>query len=292
MHNLVWILCGGCVLLGSPVQAGEFPAAGFRRQVVEATHRFEGTGSTATAFLVTDSSGDEPVDAEATEATKSPIYLITAAHVVEKMQGESAKLLLRKVVEGVTSRQPIEVRIRDGDRSLWKKHPEHDVAVLSFEGPREDVHPLPVTALADWEVWEKGGWEPGSLLWSVGYPHAGQFDPEPSSYPLVRLGCLATHPATTTPQRPLFLAEYNTFEGDSGGPVVAGSGDERHPGWILGLVHGQHFLNETYRLRYEEGTIRKRLGCAITIASPVILETMDMLDAARAVPEAERPPTN
>ena len=49
---------------------------------------------------------------------------------------------------------------------------------------------------------------------------------------------------------------------------------------VIGLVHGQHFLNEHYRMVYREGVIRKRLGMAIIVNSQAILETIESLDAA------------
>ena len=72
----------------------------------------------------------------------------------------------------------------------------------------------------------------------------------------------------------MFLVDYNTFEGDSGGAVVAEiNGKSR----IVGLVHGQHLLNERFESAYRQGLIRKRLGFAIVVSSPLILETINLV---------------
>jgi hypothetical protein len=39
-------------------------------------------------------------------------------------------------------------------------------------------------------------------------------------------------------------------------------------------VQGQHFLDERYKLVYQEGLTRKRLGIAIVVNSQAILETI------------------
>jgi hypothetical protein len=70
----------------------------------------------------------------------------------------------------------------------------------------------------------------------------------------------------------MFLVDYNSFEGDSGGLVYSeGFGNAAK---IIGLVHAQHFLDERYKLVYQEGKIRKRLGLAIIVSSQAILETI------------------
>jgi hypothetical protein len=72
-----------------------------------------------------------------------------------------------------------------------------------------------------------------------------------------------------------FLVDYNTFEGDSGGPVYSEElgGSMK----IIGLVHAQHFLDERFKLVYQEGMTRKRLGLAIIVNSQAILETIESL---------------
>ena len=74
---------------------------------------------------------------------------------------------------------------------------------------------------------------------------------------------------------PTFLADYNTFEGDSGGPVCFESTAEGESATkIVGLIHGQHFLDERYKTVYQSGLVRKRLGLAIVVNSRAILETI------------------
>ena len=79
-------------------------------------------------------------------------------------------------------------------------------------------------------------------------------------------------------KHPTFLVDYNTFEGDSGGPVYLEMVRDGKPQIkIVGLVHGQHFIEERYKLVYQEGVTKKRLGLAIIVNSQAILETIQAL---------------
>ena len=96
-----------------------------------------------------------------------------------------------------------------------------------------------------------------------------------AGFPLTRLGCLASYPVTPSEKQPTFLVDYNTFEGDSGGPVyldMTQAGEPQRK--IVGLVQAQHFLDERYKLVYQEGLTRRRLGIAIVVNSQAILDTI------------------
>ena len=138
-----------------------------------------------------------------------------------------------------------------------------------------------MSLLASADDWENGSPDPGSPIRAVGFPHVNQFKPSPAGFPLTRLGCVASYPLTPYEKHPTFLVDYNTFEGDSGGPVYGEFTEDGRPYLkVIGLVHGQHFLNERYEMVYQEGTIRKRLRMAIIVNSQAILETIEALDSA------------
>lgn len=63
--------------------------------------------------------------------------------------------------------------------------------------------------------------------------------------------------------------------GDSGGPVYLDESGRSVK--IIGLVHGQHFLDEQFKRVYQEGRIRKRLGLAIIVNSQAILEAIELV---------------
>lgn len=241
-----------------------------RIELVRATYRVENSKSTGSGFVVR-------LDAPDSSAVGKHL-LITAAHAFEKMDGEQATVVLRQQNDaGVWSAVPRPIRIRDGKTPQWRQHPEHDVAAIRLPGDFP-VEAIPVSLLADANDWQADSLEPGGLVRSVGYPHAAQFKPSPVGFPLTRIGCIASYPLTPFARHPTFLVDYNTFEGDSGGPVYAEvANDGRTELKIIGLVHGQHFIDERYSMIYQSGLVRKRLGLAIIVNSQAILETIDLL---------------
>jgi len=234
-------------------------------QVVQATYRIGGGKSNATCWIV---SGSHPE-----EEGQRKLWLVTAAHVLEKMDGNEATLVARSTNdEGELVRAPKTIAIRKNDKPLWTKHAEHDVAALIIE-PDQDMQSVPMEALASEADWKEQSPQPGALVRCVGFPHAAHFDPSPAAFPLVRLGCLASYPLQ--PRQATFLVDFNTFEGDSGGPLLIEAnsiGDKAVK--IVGLVSAQHFLDEKYELIYVKGHIRKRLGLAIIVHSQIVLDTI------------------
>jgi hypothetical protein len=244
-----------------------------RTQVTLATYRLENSKSSGTCFII------ERPGSDADDAPE--LLLVTAAHAFQKMDGPRATIVLRHQddADNWTAR-PTDFVIRKKDKPLWQQHAKHDVAVIRIP---EDVNAssIPLSFLASDDDWKSGSLDPGSLIHTVGFPHAQQFKPSPAGFPLTRLGCVASYPLTPYEKHPTFLVDYNTFEGDSGGPVYAEFTDDGRPHLkVIGLVHGQHFLNERYKMVYQEGTIRKRLGMAIIVNSQAILETIEALDSA------------
>ena len=238
-------------------------------QVVLATYRLENPKTSGTGFVIS-----RP-DAAAKDSTE--LLLVTAAHAFEKMAGNRTTLVLRKQAPtGDWAASPIELTIRQKENPLWHKHPKHDVAVMRLATPTDAViDSVPLNILANAENWKASTPEPGSLIRCVGFPHAAQFKPSPAAFPLTRLGCIASYPLTPYDKDATFLVDYNTFEGDSGGPVYSEElgGSMK----IIGLVHAQHFLDERFKTIYQEGMTRKRLGLAIIVNSQAILETIESL---------------
>lgn len=242
---------------------------GFRTQVVEATYRIEHPQTKGTAFVI---QRPQPGDAKQTQ-----LVLVTAAHAFEKMKGNEASLTLRsKSPEGEWTTTAWTIEIRREDKPLWVRHAELDVAVLLLPQPDKPINFIPLAALATAAEWKSINPEPGAIVRCVGFPHASHFKPDQSGFPLTRLGCIASFPLLPLDKHPNFLVDYNTFEGDSGGPVYLDAEGDR-PARIVGLVHAQHFLDERYELVYQQGLIRKRLGLAIVVNSQAILDTIAKL---------------
>jgi hypothetical protein len=246
-------------------------AESLRTQFVLATYRLENSKTSATGFVI---SRPRPGTKQ-----KADVVLVTAAHVFQTMSGDEATIVLREHAnDGPWVARPATLRIRDKDKPLWLQHPTQDVAVLPL--PVElNVTSIPVSLLATQHDWDTNPPEPGSTIRAVGYPHASVFKPSPAGFPLVRIGCIASYPVAPGPSNPTFLVDYNTFEGDSGGPLYY---EPSTPGEsllkIAGLVQGQHFLDERYQLVYASGLVKKQLGLAIVVSSLSIIETLTQLE--------------
>ena len=243
-----------------------------RTQVVHATYRIGVGKSTASCWIVSSS--------DPTDQTQQQLHLVTAAHVLEKMDGNEATLVARTMSgEGKFARTPKTIVLRENGKPLWTKHSERDVAVLTLEMD-PDLRSVPLEALAAEADWAEQSPEPGDLVRCVGFPHAAHFDPSPAAFPLVRLGCLASYPLQPLPPQATFLVDFNTFEGDSGGPVLLeNTRVGRRALKIIGLVSAQHFIDEKYDLIYAKGHIRKRLGLSIIVHSQIILDTIRLSSA-------------
>src|SRR2546422_1225001 len=84
--------------------------------LMRSTFKLIGNGSMGTAFVIGRPSTKAP-------ARAYPV-LITAAHVLEQMNGDEASLLLRKQDKDVYRKDPIKIQIREKGRPRWVKHPD------------------------------------------------------------------------------------------------------------------------------------------------------------------------
>lgn len=247
---------------------------GVRTRIMMATFRVSNPKSTATVFVLS-----RP-DPQAHD--QKQFLLVTAAHVLEQMEGDRATIDLRqKNKAGEYSKSSTEIAVRKEGTPLWTKHPKADIAVMPLVPPQGiEIPELPLDLLVTEQDWKSYQIEPGEIIRCVGFPHAAQFQSGEAAFPVVRLGCVAGYPLIPVAEHPMFLVDCSTFEGDSGG-IVYWMKDGEHQAEpalkILGLVHGQHFLDERYKLVYQSGHIRKRLGLGIVVHAQAIRETIDEL---------------
>jgi hypothetical protein len=256
------------VLVGSLRADGE----DLGTQLMRATVRVSHDKSSGTGFVLS-------------RPHRNQFVLVTAAHVLENIPGDEAVLgFRRREAEGVYKKLPAKVIIRQGGETLWTKHPSQDVAALAVVPPDgADLPTLSTDLLATDTELKKYRVHPGDRVALLGYPH--RVEANEAGFPVLRSGPVASFPLVPTRLNKTFLLSTNTFEGDSGGPVflaesrraLAEKGRMEDVRLIVGLVTGQHFLDEEMKMVYGTTKIRHRLGLAIVVQAAFIRETLDSL---------------
>ncbi len=253
-------------------------------QLMLATVKLTDSDASGTAFIL---SRPKPGDTKATQ-----FLLITAEHTLSRSKGNEVTVFFRKkTADGGHEKMPVKVLVRQDGKLLWKKHPTADVGILPITPPPDALVPaVSVDLLASDEDLERSEIHPGDPVRCVGFPHPNQFEPSEAGFGVVRSGCIAGYPLRPTKKTKTFLLDLNTFEGDSGAAVyivdnhrpLSGKAEVNRVRLILGLMVGQHFLDEEYKMIYQTGKFRHRMGFGIAVHATAIKETIDLLDAKPA----------
>jgi hypothetical protein len=258
-------------------------AADFDTRLMLSTVKLASPASAGTAFVL---SRPAPGEGAAVQ-----YLLVTAEHMLEHVRGDATTVIFHKrKADGGYAKVPLKVPVRRDGKLLWTRHPTADVAVLPVTPP-DDARPpgVGVDLLASDADLARLDVHPGDALRCVGYPHPNQFESGAAGFAVVRAGCVASFPLFPTAKTRTFLGEFNVFEGDSGAAVYlaaeryrAGTaGAQASAGLILGLVSGQHFLDEEFRMVYQSGKFRHRMGMAIVVHASAVKETIERLDHDR-----------
>jgi len=220
-------------LLGWPCRA-QAPPPDINVVLMKSTFLLVGEGSQGTGFVL---GRPEPGD-----PTKARYVLVTAAHVLQEMKGETGAIFARRKTGPMKWEGFIYTfRIREGERQLWSKHPTADVAVIYLPLPDGTLDDLASTQLlADDEMLSKFEVHPGDEANCLGYPLGNMSDQ--SGFPILRSGKIASYPLWPTRDTRVFSLDVRVFPGNSGGPVYLSQSNRIYGGAVhvgkVGMVLG------------------------------------------------------
>ena len=248
--------------------------------LMNSTFKIEGPKSMGTCFLVGRPSA---------EKGKVDSILVTAAHVLDNMEGETATVHMRsRQPDGSFKKLLHPMKIRSGNIPLWRRHNDKsvDVAAIRFLCPKEGyVEIVSADLLArDFDL-KNVNICPGDDLLSLGYPMG--VSANEAGFPILRSGKVASYPILPTSVTKTMMYDFNVYPGNSGGPVfniresprIAGGlklGGRVH--LIVGLVSQEAKVIEE-RMKGKDSTLIERtpLQLATVVHATFIRETVDLL---------------
>jgi len=246
--------------------------------MMQATCKIKGEGSLGTGFII-----GKP---DPTNPPKAFYTLVTAAHVLKAVRGDTIILLLRKRDEsGLWKRLNVPIQIRNNNNPLWKTHPQVDLAAMFVRLPEGAIETLLTTnSLLTDEQLKKYEIHPGLDILCLGYP----FGAEANEYgfPILRSGKIASYPLTPTKELKTFLFDFAVFRGNSGGPVYFVQknptyGRSVHLGktihGILGIVVREKNITQKIEQLYERKETITPLSLAEVIHATFIRDLVDAL---------------
>jgi hypothetical protein len=241
--------------------------------------RTPGITTFGTVFLLLRPFAAQPVQSQVTGKG----VLVTAAHVLEEMVGDTATIVLRMKAGNQWVTLPARFAIRRNGQALWKKLPDADVAVMYVSPPIPPSQMVPTTFLADDDSLMEAGLVPGVELKILGFPLATTSSDE--GFPILRTGVIASYPLFPTSATKTFLLDFRVFKGNSGGPVYYSQPVLKGgpivccpPQLIMGLVSQEKSVDMPYS--------QLQLSLGVIVHASIIRRTIDLLPAPEG-PEAD-----
>jgi hypothetical protein len=207
------------------------------------------------------------------------IVLVTAAHVLAEITGDSASLQLRRRgQDGTYTAFWYQFPIRKAGQPLYVKHPTEDVAVMYADLPDEvPITGLPPDALATDKSLEEVEVHPGDEAFVLGFPAMVSIA---GGFPILRVGHIASYPLTPTKTVKQWAFDVHILNGNSGGHVYYTYVNRLFKGQlhfgvgqgVLGLV-----IQDVRSLLPEFAN--RDLNYGVVVPAQFIRETIDMLPA-------------
>ncbi|MBI1748108.1 MAG: trypsin-like peptidase domain-containing protein [Acidobacteria bacterium] len=263
----------------------------FNTLLIQSTFRIDGPdGKFGTAFIVgRPFSSDDP--------KKVSLVMVTAAHVLEEIQGEFAVLSMRrKLGSGRWDRQAVSIKIREASRPLWTRHPDADVAAMYITVPDGLIETVITTdVFADDQILTRFEVHPGDELLCLGYPLGAEANP--AGFPILRSGKISSFPILPTRETKSLLYDFRIFPGNSGGPVYlvgenriyGGSTNIGKVHFLVGLISKEKLLVQETSQLYEKRQQMYSLGLAEVIHASLIKETIYLLPQPTDTSQTKQP---
>ncbi len=207
------------------------------------------------------------------------IVIVTAAHVFEGINGDTATLQLRRRnADGTYATFPYQFQIRRNGQPLYVRHPTADVAAMYGDIP-DDV---PMTGLSpDSLVTDKTldelEFHPGDEAHILGFPAMVS---TPGGFPILRVGRIASYPLIPMKVVKQWAFDAHVFNGNSGGPVYFTSVNRFFKHSVhLGVVQGVLGLVIQEGHSILSAFANRDLDYGVVVPAEFIKETLDMLPA-------------
>ena len=248
-------------------------------ELIQATVQVEqplgdGTRTVGTGFLIDDPTPDG----------RPRVVLVTAYHVFAKMPGPIATIGFRiENADGSWRYDPEPLKIRDGAKELWTRHPDHDIAVISIDAPPSFAKAaIPEGWLAGDDTFARYQVGPGDEMLALGFPEG--LSANSAGFPILRAGKVASFPLGPSDAFPTFLLDFNVFPGNSGGPVYVDESGRQAPGADDGVPGG--FIAGLLTQQVELG--HQNLSIGIVTDARFVRETLTLLDHPDAVTQVRQ----
>lgn len=253
--------------------------------LMKSTFKIEGGGFKGTVFIMGYKHPSDTLREPYTYAV-----LLTAAHVLDKIKSDTAKLISRSLHSDGYRRLPFQIYIRKEGIPLWVQHPEADVAAMWIALPYEvgrQIMPYSTDFLATDAELQKYEIGPGEDLLVLGFPYG--FESNEFGFPILRSGRISSYPLLPTSKTKTFQLDFEVFPGNSGGPVflhsmnrlIDGNMIVRNIDLVLGIVSEEMIATEPINTKTLQlsikGEITHKLGIAYVVHASFVKEVLKML---------------
>ncbi len=211
----------------------------------------------------------------------SRFVLITARHVLDDIDGDVARLdIRRKINDEKFEIAPWIIPIRKNGKNLYITHPSDsiDIAALKITLPKDNyyIELLTTDFLMTDSLFKEIEISPGDELMCLGFPEGVSANDE--GFPILRTGAVSSYPLFPSKYIKKFYYDVEVFPGNSGGPVYMSTNIHRNKeaninlgsfNYIVGVFSSQVTVEK------RSNGISSPLKIGVVIPSQFIIETLN-----------------